>query len=715
MTPELDMWKIHPWAHLLALGTVCLLARLIFAGHEFLCSEPGPYHTLDGLDLSQEGPSCSIGQSESFLGRAVRQHRLSHSADPTWQSRRVRQKVSNPLEHVRPTDFPIPFINLVQHDIRNPAQPHQLSTHPLPLEVAVVLSHQDEEPQRIGLNFDLNHTPPSSPPEHVPVEHVPGEHVPVGPAAPLEHIAEQVVSDEQPAQAHPEVDSDSLDMHESIPQDFTPILRYVQMAVVHPELLIKYHTPLKEHINSHPAKFATGMSNKPTERVGNLPVYFEPCLSGTFETMFAPRIAKLSKPKPSAGKNRGIYQSPSMISALLGNLIKCILFAHGAFFRQINSPVEEQIRKHDSLMRWLNDLVFSTTNHLPIFGAISRSEFLSLREKGYTPAQKHVIHYLRGRSDDPSLEFFNDFAALSLIGIWYKREAPVEWAQHFQGSESTFWLRMRQSMEDAKENKSWKSGKWVEQVLAHQKPDAEMNDFDLLGLQHGINPQGPSRWRAEKNFWLVNRKKYEPSEVEDRIIMEHRRVLKLVALKRTGKPSKTITAVRAKLHDAVENATGEEIWIVRVIDIMSRPQTTESVETKLATLLEGLWQHHQTLISYMEHSNIQSILNAHDAFLDWFSETILSPSTGPLHLPLFGYVYKSQPGEVEPPLDETRFNPIQHRVLRNIAIPDKNRTTFDVLTLLGYWYKKHQPDYWQVHFKTEGNFGALFKHANNPM
>ncbi|WAR53352.1 hypothetical protein PtB15_2B783 [Puccinia triticina] len=696
------MRKSRPSAHFLALAS-WLLAQLILAGHEFLCTEPCPSSAL-GLDLSKQGPTSAASHADA--GRAVRQpagrkkHRLTNPMGPTWQERRVRRKGSDPLEHVRPTDSPIP-LPLGQRNIKN--------------KVAIVLNHQEEEPRRIGLDFDLNGTPPSSPPgQEVPVEYVPGEHVPVEQAAPLERIAQhEVMPEEQPAHAHP---VDSLDMNDPIPPEFKPILSQVQVAVVHPKLLIKYHTPLKDHISSHPARFPVGKASKFVEQINGLAVYFERCtrLSSTSEMMFAPRIAKLSKPKPSAAKDRGIYQHPSKINTLLGNLIKCILFAHGAFLKQIECPVEQEIKKHDSLMRWLTELILSTANHLPIFGAISHSKYTNLKKKGYAPAQKHVIHSLRGRSDDPTSEFYNDFTPLTLIGIWYKREAPEEWAQHFQSSESTFWLRMGQSMDAAKKSRRWKSGKWVEQALGHQKSaGAEVIDFDLLGLQQGINPQGCGRSWVEKHSWVVDRDNYQPSEVENRIIMEHRRVLESVDSRRIYKPMKTITGVRATLNVAVENTTGKEVWVVKVLDSMSRALRIDALETKMTRLLEGLRQYHQTLIRYIEHSGIQTIPDAHNAFLDWLSEMILNPSARPLHFPLFGYVSNSELADGVLPRDETRFNPIQHWVLRYIAVPDKSRATLNVLSLLGYWYKKHQPDYWRAHFYNEENFGRLFEHAKN--
>ena len=368
-------------------------------------------------------------------------------------------------------------------------------------------------------------------------------------------------------------------------------------------------------------------------------------------------------------------------------------------------------KKHDSLIRWLNELVFSTTNHLPIVGVISEPEYTHLKQKGYTPAQKHLIYFLQGRGDDRNFKFYNDFITLTLIGIWYKREAPNEWAQHFQGSESTFWLRMRESMEEAKKDRRCRASKWVEQGRGDQRPDAEVVDFELRALQQGINPQGDAHsWLAEQS-WAVHRNKDEPSEVEKRIISEYRRVLELIELKRTGKPNKTITDIPAKLHDAVERSTSKEIWMVRVIDSMSRAQTTKSVESRLTALLEGLRQYHQNLISSMEHSGIQTIPNAHNAFLDWFGGTILKPSPGPEHLSLFGYIYKSQIGDAELPLDETRFTPIQNLVLRFIAMPDRTREI--PLTLLGYWYKKYQPAFWQKHFQDELRFGMLFKHTKH--
>ncbi|OAV88641.1 hypothetical protein PTTG_07064 [Puccinia triticina 1-1 BBBD Race 1] len=710
--PAQDMWNSRPSAHLLplALGAVCLLAgRLVLAGHEFL-AEPGPYHVLDSLGLSERGPSCSTSRPAAGPGRAgglpadseQRKHRLNY-LDRTRGARRVRQKMAIHLEHVPPTVSQ----QLAPKNIAPVDGPHQLSTHPLPLaEGAVVPDHQAEEPRRNGLDLDLNHTPPSSPPVQVSVGHVaPLDQAPPG------HMAERV-PDEQPAPAHPQVDLDSLDMNEPIPVGFTPILDQVQKAIVNPQLRIKYDAPMKKQIASYRVKYPLQRANRLNEQVGDLPIYFEKCSAGTSsQQMLSPRIAKRAKPKGPPAKYEGLYQHPSMIAHWLGSLIKCVLFAHDAFLQQIHTPVEEQTKKHDSLIRWLNELVFSTTNHLPIVGVISEPEYTHLKQKGYTPAQKHLIYFLQGRGDDRNFKFYNDFITLTLIGIWYKREAPNEWAQHFQGSESTFWLRMRESMEEAKKDRRCRASKWVEQGRGDQRPDAEVVDFELRALQQGINPQGDAHsWLAEQS-WAVHRNKDEPSEVEKRIISEYRRVLELIELKRTGKPNKTITDIPAKLHDAVERSTSKEIWMVRVIDSMSRAQTTKSVESRLTALLEGLRQYHQNLISSMEHSGIQTIPNAHNAFLDWFGGTILKPSPGPEHLSLFGYIYKSQIGDAELPLDETRFTPIQNLVLRFIAMPDRTREI--PLTLLGYWYKKYQPAFWQKHFQDELRFGMLFKHTKH--
>ncbi|KAA1118241.1 hypothetical protein PGT21_033964 [Puccinia graminis f. sp. tritici] len=705
--------------HLLA---VCLLVRPILAGQLF--TEAGP--TLAALDLSKQDPSSSWNggapATEAVLGISRPFNILVNELDETRQPRRVRQKlkhhppepftISSPAQHIhrRLKDFDL-------NHSPPPSPPEQvpieyLPAEELPLEQGSVadVSAEKAPVEQVKVQHLAEHDPVGNIHEQVPIGNI-HEQVPVGyihEQVPAEQITEQQVPLEQAAQLHPKLDLDLLDMNEPPPKEFSLMISITHWAVVHPVLFIKYHTLFKEQVDFYTSKYAGKLLTKPGETFKDLPIYIlrhmEP-ESDSSRWMILPKIIRLPKQRdPAASQTvqaakpelKGRIQIPFMINQLLGSLIKGILFAHGAFLREIQCPVEEEIRRHDSLMKWLNELIFSTKNHPPICGEISPADWARVEGRGYTPAQRRLIYYLQGRPEGENL--YVDYMALSLIGIWYKRDAPEEWLRHFQGSEYRFWMRMEDSITEVKRVRNWKAGKWIDQGLGEQKPDSKLGNFDLVSLRQVVKLDGSPHSKDKRYSWKVI-EDFEPSEVEARVIRGHPRVTELVDLA-IGRPMKPIKDARAALQLGSEKSTGQPVWAVRVIGLKGRPYPARGLKRKLIQLFGALRHYHQQLLKFFEEYDIPTIPKAHEAFLDWFTETLRKPSE-PMALPLFGYV-SEQGGE----LDATRFNPIQHLVLLFITTHSKALDgTTDVVALLGYWYKNHHPAYWAARFRSEFCFG----------
>ncbi|KAI9610352.1 hypothetical protein H4Q26_006491 [Puccinia striiformis f. sp. tritici PST-130] len=284
-----------------------------------------------------------------------------------------------------------------------------------------------------------------------------------------------------PHDVHTRSDPDDFwDMREPIPPGFIPMPSITRWSVVHPDLFIRYHSPFKARIDSFSNKYTLRMSVRRNEKMKNLPV-----------TWYAASILVQKHP----GEDR----------------------LHGG----------EELSRHDALMSWLNELVFSNENRLPICGEITEIDFERLKDQGYNSAQKRLITYLQGQPEDAI--FYTDLMTLALIGIWYKRELPHEWAERFLSSEKVFWLRMQEAIGEARQDRDWRAGQWIEKMYKGQPGDTTLGNFDLIELRRALQSKSNRRrpW-SERRPWVVHKDNFKPSVVEREIIMAHQKVNKLV-------------------------------------------------------------------------------------------------------------------------------------------------------------------------------------------
>ncbi|KAI7949044.1 hypothetical protein MJO29_010709 [Puccinia striiformis f. sp. tritici] len=693
------MRRCYPLAHLLAL---CALLHRLILGGDFI-AEAGPTLALDLLP-SSSGSGAPLVEVADQLGEGgvIPGDRLKtlDRLKETRKLRRVRQKVNHaerlPTQNPRPYSV-LPGQHHIIHTIVNPEHPYQISTLPDPVEQ--VRAPQLSRKRKL-LDFDLNFSPPPSPTHEVNIP------------PPVKHTS----YNNSPHDVHTRSDPDDFwDMREPIPPGFIPMPSITRWSVVHPDLFIRYHSPFKARIDSFSNKYTLRMSVRRNEKMKNLPVYMVRCLDPSSETprrLILPKIAQLRKSPANDGKvnpnkraKKDRLQVPFTLGLLFGNLIKSILFSHGAFLKKIDCTVEEELSRHDALMSWLNELVFSNENRLPICGQITETDFERLKDQGYNSAQKRLITYLQGQPEDAI--FYTDLMTLALIGIWYKRELPHEWAERFLSSEKVFWLRMQEAIGEARQDRDWRAGQWIEKMYKGQPGDTTLGNFDLIELRRALQSKSNRRrpW-SERRPWVVHKDNFKPSVVEREIIMAHQKVNKLVNTPPVGRAMSYVAGIQAALQYAIEKSTGKEVFLVRVVSPNGRTHPDGSLVTQLTNLLCGLRQYHQRLLNYLEHEEIPTIPNAHSKFLDWLSETILRPPEADQHFPLFGYLSKEIGDQKS--LDHTIFNPIQHIVLLSLTKRrKKDHAASDLVSILGYWYKVIKPNYWNTHFKNEFNFGQF--------
>ncbi|KAI9610355.1 hypothetical protein H4Q26_006494 [Puccinia striiformis f. sp. tritici PST-130] len=700
---------------------VCLLAQLIASGH-FL-TEAGINFTV-GPSTSDLLSSRSQAEARGEVAEIAGEEKL----------RRVRQKVN----HAK-----CPSIHVSSSSLRE-----QLLMETLPAPV-VAAEASGLTPKR-KLDIDLNLTPPSSPTHEVATveqsssradenhktdahdswnmrEPIPHGLIPSGltpkrksgidlnsmpPSSPTHDVAPIEQSSSRANDNHKIDVDDSWDMRESIPPGFIPMPQLTRWAVVHPNLRTRYQAQFVAQIDPFSYRHDFRTSVKKSEKIDHLPIYMFPYLNTGSEIphkVFLPKIAQLEKSDTSAADKemhnkpaKVQFETPSVLGLRLGTLIKCILFSHGAFLSRIGCTIEEELMRHDSLMEWLHKLVFYNKDRLPICGQISEIDYERVKEKGYNPAQKLLIRYLQGPAEDEI--FHTDFVALALIGIWYKQELPTEWAERFLKSEKVFWLRMQESINVKQGSKGWRAGHWMENRIEGQhEGEVRLGNFDLIKLRQALGfVSGRSRSWVKYTQWEISKDDFKPSTVEERIIKAQQMTLSLVdGLAIRVKLIKSVEKTQAGLQSARLKNTGKEVFLVRVVALSGRIYPHRSLERRVTNLLRGTREYHHLLIDRLGLRGIPSIPDAHDRFLVWFDETILTPS-GANSLPLFGYV-----AEVGEKLDESRFNPIQHLVLLFITKHKKEHFATDVLSILGYWYKNLHPVYWNDHFKDESHFAQF--------
>ncbi|KAH9466497.1 hypothetical protein Pst134EB_001550 [Puccinia striiformis f. sp. tritici] len=401
-----------------------------------------------------------------------------------------------------------------------------------------------------------------------------------------------------------------------------------------------------------------------------------------FETVSNIRVGK--GPKTVTGK----------ISSFK-SLTRWILYAHMSLMKYYKIGPDEQRVRHTDLFSWLIAEVFEHTNCPPILGRFpGKSSDYDLTK--YRPIQRRLIKYL---GHDRYIYHVYP-VSLAAVGIWYKTFHHEFWNSNFKSDEE-YWELLESLMNEGP------PGKDTLQRWQHLKPTLphkeKLDDFQIIELATLI----PADEKEMLLYiWRTGGLK-PPIPAEQRILQRAKEIYQ--GFPGAGKTNRKV--ICDTLPVAVNSATRiDESGSYRYAYALRLTQPGDlnlpwlSLEHRFSMLLRTTNHLYSQLYQSLPVENLEDMKSSYERFLNWFSDEFFKPKDS---LPVIGTEeFRVDAEPVGNRLDFGKlFGDLQSYLIKNLSVELKTLELFQAsVTILGYWFFKKNPAFWERHFGTEANY-----------
>lgn len=394
------------------------------------------------------------------------------------------------------------------------------------------------------------------------------------------------------------------------------------------------------------------------------------------------------------------FITPSTLIDQLSCLARQMIFSHAAVLCLYQVPPERQNSEHALLLAWLKQEMVTPRDGLPLIGQIPSRPDLS-SQAAFGPAQRWIIRGLTEKLDKPGIHP----AAVALVGLFCFEHKE----EHLLAYDQSFWTQMLDLLTKQKDPKLV-VGRSLEEN-PHRSEWEKLEGFESLMSKERIDKALERTIISKLRFYQMFRRLTEPENlILKKITEEDELDTRREALNVEERPVCLLPVTKPDLvPDSEEKAKtegGEYAYTIRLKLNMNRRLSKDQVQKRMRKILDNLQAVHETALNWLVGQGTPIIDDAHDLFLGWLHDVLLSPHGS---LPVFGTVLEKPDLEV---LSPSLFGNVQAAFIGSLARPlfGLRKIQF-VQAVLGFWYKKTYPSYWATHFKDEEKYRKMMWQA----